>query len=78
MVRACWVSRFCVSLVRAADVVGRLGQSSRELLDGRVAVHFQRIEIALLLTLFFVAVQDLRFGFELELAQLFFQARHGA
>ena len=85
MVRACCVSRFCVSLVRfssklldAADVVRGLGEGARELLDRGVAVELQRIEVALLALLFLVAMQDLRFGFELELAQLFLQARDGA
>ena len=85
MVRACCVSRFCVSLVRvleqllnAADVVRRFGEAARELLDRGVAVELERIEVALLALLFFEAMQDLRFGFELELAQLFLEARDGA
>ncbi len=79
MVRACCVSRFCVSLVRfssrlldAAHVVGGFGQRARELLDRRIAVELERIEVAALAAaLFLVAMQDLRLGFELELAQLF-------
>ena len=85
MVRACWVSRFCVSLVsvleqllNAADVVGGFGEAARELLDRGITVELERIEVAAAALLFFVAMQDLRFGLELELAQLFLEARHGA
>ena len=62
-----------------ADVVGGLGQRARELLDRGVAVELERIEIAAMLrALVFVPMQDLRFGLDLELAQLFLQARDGA
>ncbi len=83
MVRACCVSRFCVSLVSvssrpwiAAHVVGGFRQRARELLDRRVSIEFERIEFAARALLFFVAMQDLRFGLELELAQLLLETRH--
>ena len=65
-------------LLNAADVVRRFGEAARELLDRGVAVELERIEVALLALLFFEAMQDLRFGFELELAQLLLEARDGA
>ena len=65
-------------LLNAADVVGRFGEAARELLDRGIAVEFERIEIALLAFLFLEAMQDLRFGLELELAELFLEARHRA
>ena len=65
-------------LLDAADVVGGLRQRARELLDRGIAVELERIEVAALALLFLVAMQDLRLGFELELAQLLLQARHRA
>ena len=51
---------------------------ARQLLDGRIAVELERIEVGATGLLFLVPMQDLRFGLELELAQLFLQARDGA
>ena len=65
-------------LLNAADVVGGFGQRARELLDRRIAIELERIELAASALLFLVAMQDLRFGLELELAQLFLEARHRA
>jgi hypothetical protein len=66
-------------LLDARDVIGRLRQRARELLDGGIAVQLQRVEItAVAAGLGLVPVQDLRLGLDLELAQLLLQARHGA
>ncbi len=65
-------------LLNAADVVRRFGETAGELLDRGITVHFERIEIALLSALFLVAMQDLRFRLELELAQLFLETRDRA
>ena len=62
----------------AADVADRLGERARQLLDRRIAVELQRIEVGATRMLFLVPMQDLRFGLQLQLAQLLFQARHGA
>ena len=62
----------------AAHVVGGFRERARELLDRRVAIELERIEFAAPAFFFLVAMQDLRFGFELELAQLLLEARHRA
>ena len=62
----------------AADVADRLGERARQLLNRRIAIELERIEVRAARVLFLVAVQDLRFGFELELAQLLAQARDRA
>ena len=83
MVRACCCSRFCVSCVErleqlldARHVVRRLGERARELLDRGVAVELERVEVAAMrcTALFLVAMEDLRFGLDLEIAQLILQA----
>ena len=50
--RPCCCSRFCASRLRLssrpsmlADVAHRLGERARELLDGRIAVELERIEV---------------------------------
>ncbi len=70
--------RVLEQLLNAADVVGCFGEAARELLNRRIAIELERIELALLTLLFLEPMQDLRFGLELELAQLFLQARHRA
>ena len=62
----------------AADVADRLGERARKLLDRRIAVEFQRIEIRAVRVVLLVLEQDLRLGFHLELAQLLAQTRHRA
>ncbi len=58
----------------AGDVTDGLGQGARELLDVRIPIEFERIEIgALRLVVRLVLVEDLRLGLHLELAQLFAQ-----
>ena len=66
-------------LLDAADVAGGLGERARELLDRRIAVELQRVEIRRGAAAFvLVAVQDLRLGLDLELAQLLLEPRDGA
>ena len=65
-------------LLDARDVVGGLGQAARELLDRGIAIEFQRVEILAAARFLVVAMQDLRLGLDLELAQLFLQARDRA
>jgi hypothetical protein len=65
-------------LLDAGDVAGGLGERARELLDRRVAVELQRIEIAAVRRVALVAMQDLLLGLDLEIAQLFLQARDRA
>ena len=65
--------------LNARDVAGGLGQRARKLLQRRVAVEFQRIEIRRGARLFVVvAVQHLRFGLDFEPAQLLLEPRHRA
>src|SRR5690606_14825449 len=52
----------------AGDVAHRFGERPRQLLNRRIAIELERIEIGAIRMLFFVAMQDLRFGLELELA----------
>jgi hypothetical protein len=86
IVRACCVQqvlrflRECLEqLLDARDIARRLGERARELLDRRIAIQFERIKIGAMAAAFLlVAVQDLRLGLDLELAQLLFQARHRA
>ncbi len=61
-------------------VVRGFGERARELLDRRVAVELERIEVAAMAGAAFVLVtmEDLRFGFDFELAELLFQTRHRA
>ncbi len=84
-VRDCCCSRFCASPIRfssspwmLADVAGGFGQRARELLDRRVAIQFQRIELRAVTRLGLVPVQNLRLGLHLELAQLLLQSRDRA
>ncbi len=65
-------------LLNAADVVRRFSERAGELLDRRVAVELQRIEIAAVSGFVLVTVQDLRLGFDFEVTQLLLQAGHGA
>ena len=65
-------------LLEAGHVVGRFGQRARVLLDRRITVELQRIKSLPVARLLVVPVQDLRFGLDLELAQLFLQSRDGA
>ena len=62
----------------AADVAHGFGERARELLDGRIAIELERIEVLAPRMLFLMPMQDLRFGLELELAQLILEARHRA
>ena len=62
----------------AAHVADRLGECARKLLDGRIAIELERVEVGAVRVVLLVLEQDLRFGLHLELAQLFAQARHGA
>ena len=64
----------------ARHVVRGFGERARELLDRGVAVELERIEVAAVsrADIVFVTMEDLRFGFDLELAELFLQARDGA
>ena len=65
-------------LLDAADVAGGLGERARELLDRGIAVELERVEVAAVRGLGLVAVEDLLLGLDLEVAQLFLQARDGA
>ena len=49
-------------------------QSSRQLLNGGVTVHFEWIELAFDLDVSLVTMENLGFGFDLQLAQLIPQA----
>ena len=53
----------------AAEVIGRLRQRPRQLLDVRVTVELERVEVSRHQRVL-VAVHDLRLGLDLELAQL--------
>src|SRR5207302_1508849 len=66
-------------LLDARNVVGRLGEGPRVLLDGGVTIELEGIELAAVLRAFvIVLVQDLRLGLDLETAQLLLEARHRA
>src|SRR5439155_2265505 len=66
-------------LLDAGNVVGRLGEGPRVLLDGGVTIELEGIELAAVLRAFvIVLVQDLRLGLDLETAQLLLEARHRA
>src|SRR5207237_7178499 len=66
-------------LVDARNVVGRLGEGPRVLLDGGVTIELEGIELAAVLRAFvIVLVQDLRLGLDLETPQLLLEARHRA
>ena len=65
-------------LLNAADVVRRFSERAGELLDRRIAVELQRIEVAAVSGFVLVTVQDLRLGFDFEVTQLLLQAGHGA
>ena len=63
----------------AGHVADGFGERARQLLDVRIAVELERIEIgAVHLLVRLVLVEDLRLGLHLELAQLFAQAGDGA
>ena len=64
--------------LHAGDVGTGLGQCARVLLNRRILVEFQWIEIVAARALIDVPVQDLGLGFDLELAQLVLQALHHA
>ena len=64
--------------LNARDVARGLRQRTRELLQRGIAVELQRIEIVAARILVLMAVQHLRFGLDLEAAQLLLEARHGA
>src|SRR6185437_13622066 len=73
------LARLVIQDVLDRSQVGhRLGQRARVLLQVREAVEFQRVERGAFagFVLALVARQDLGFGFDLELAQLFAQAQH--
>ena len=55
-------------LVDARDVVRRLRERARQLLNRGVAIELERIEAAVARDVVLVAVQDLRLGLRLELA----------
>ena len=86
MMRACWVSRFCASRVSvssksldARDVARGLGERARVLLQRRIAVELERIEVvAARILLVLMPVEHLRFGLDLEAAQLLLESRHRA
>ena len=65
-------------LLNAADVVRSFSERAGELLDRRIAVQLQRIEVAAVSRFVLVTVEDLRLGFDFEVAQLLLQAGHGA
>ena len=54
----------------ARDVAHRFRKGPGELLDRRIAIELERVEIRTLLGVVLVPVEDHRLGFELELAQL--------
>src|SRR5690606_33502230 len=65
-------------LVDARDVVRRLGERARELLDRRVTVELERIKaLPARRQVFLMAMKDLRLGLGLELAELLAQTRDG-
>ncbi len=64
--------------LHARDVRGGLGQRARVLLDRRIAVELERVEVVAPRAGIDVAMQDLRLGLDLELAQLVLQALHDA
>ena len=66
-------------LLDARDIARRLGECARELLDRRVTVELERIEIAPMRdAALLVTVKNLRLGLDLKLAQLLLQACHRA
>ena len=65
-------------LLDARYVIGGLSERAGELLDRRIAVELQRIEVTAVAGLVLVTVQDLRLGFDFEVAQLLLQTGHGA
>ncbi len=69
----CLVGYGLQQVFQAAQVVRRFGKRARQLLDIRIAIQLQRIEIAYQDRVL-MAVHDLRFGFQFQLAQLFTQA----
>jgi len=76
-VRACWTSSASVSPVsvfQAVDVARRLGQRPRELLDLRVPIQLQWIELLVLGHVSLVAVEYLRLSGQFQAAQLVAQA----
>ena len=64
--------------LHARDVRRRLAERARILLDRRVAVELERIEVVAARAGIHVPMQDLRLGLDLELAQLVFQALNDA
>ena len=65
-------------LLDARHVVGGLGKGARELLNGRIAVQLERIELAAVAALVLVPMQDLRLGLDFQAAQLLLQTGHRA
>ncbi len=65
-------------LLDARHVVGGLGERARVLLDGGVAVEFERVEFAAVRAFILVLMEDLRLGLDFKTAQLLLQARNGA
>ena len=64
-------------LLHRRDVVDAFGERARELLEPRVAVELQRVEVAVLLLQLHLRL-DLRLGLDLDLAHLRAQADHAA
>ena len=64
--------------LHARDVRGCLRERARVLLDRGVAVELERVEVVAPRAGIDVAMQDLRLGLDLELAQLVLQALHDA
>ncbi len=63
-------------LVDARDVVRRLGERARQLLNRRVAIELERIETGVARDVVLMSMEDLRLGLGLELAELIAQPRH--
>ncbi len=64
--------------MNAGDVARGFRECARELLQGGVAVQFERIEIIPPRFDILVPMQYLRFGLDFQAAQLLLQARHGS
>ena len=60
----------------ARDVADGFRQCARQLLNAGIAIEFERIEVCPADFLFLMFVQDLRFGLELQFAELVLQSRH--
>ena len=64
--------------LNARHVARSLGERARVLLQGRISVQLERIEVVAPRFHVLVAIADLRLGLDLQTPQLFLEARHRA